>query len=94
MVSIGGRLVSVVDTGDGVASRRFVDLMLDAGARRVDASSDANADMEIVIRGTPKTPEARLRAEVLEQAADLVLGSARPAFARHFDSACAPWVNS
>ena len=93
-LAIGGRRVSVADTGDGLSGRRFVDLLIDAGAALIDSAGDAKIDMRIVIRGTPKTPEARLRAEVVEEAADVVLGSARPAFARLFASPCAPWVNS
>ena len=94
IVTIGGQLVSVVDTGDGVASDRFVDALLEVGAAGIAPSEDAPPDLRIVIRGTPTSPEARLRAEVLEEAADVVLGSPRPAFARHFGLACARWVNS
>jgi len=93
-VAIGERLVSITDTGDGRSGLRFVDLLVDDGATRVDSPSDAKVDMCVVIRGTPKTPAARLRAEVIEEAADVVLGSARPAFARLFASTCARWVNS
>jgi hypothetical protein len=93
-VDIGGRLVSVADTGDGVSSLRFVDWLIEAGAVRVDSSADVKLDTRIVIRGTPKSPEARLRAKAVEEATDVVLGSARPAFARLFASACARWVNS
>jgi len=93
-VAIGGRLVSVADTGDGLSALRFVDGLIEAGAVRVDSSDDAEIDARIVIRGTPKSPEARLRAENVEEGADVVLGSARPAFARLFTSACARWVNS
>ncbi len=94
IVTIGGQLVSVVDTGDGVASDRFIDALLEAGAAGIASSGDATPDLHIVIRETPTSPEARLRAEVLEEAADVVLGSARPSFARHFGLACARWVNS
>jgi hypothetical protein len=93
-VAIGARLVSVVDADDGLAALRFVDVLVDAGAARVDAAADANPDIRIVIRGAPRSAEAQLRAEVLEEDADVVLGSARAAFARHFASACAGWVNS
>jgi hypothetical protein len=93
-VAIEGRRVSIADTGDGVPSLRFVNLVVEAGAARVESEDDTKADMRVVIRGTPRTPEARLRAEVMEEAADVVLGSARPAFARLFASACARWVNS
>jgi hypothetical protein len=93
-LDIGGWLVSVADTGDGVSSLRFVDGLIEAGAVRVDSSADLKFDTRIVIRGTPKSPEARLRAETAEEAADVVLGCARPVFARLFASACARWVNS
>jgi hypothetical protein len=94
IVRIGGRFVTVVDGGDGVGADRFVDVLIEVGGARVDSVSDARPTMRIVIRGAPTSPEARLRAEVLEEAADVVLGSARPAFARRFGLACARWVNS
>jgi hypothetical protein len=94
LVRFGDRLVSVVDTGDGLASGRFVDALLAAGAERVDSPGEASRHTRIVIRGTPKSREARLRAEALEEAADLILGSMRPGFARYFGSACARGVNS
>jgi hypothetical protein len=94
IVSIGGQLVTVVDTGDGVARDRFVDVLVEAGAARVDSGSNTTPELRIVIRRTPASPEGRRRAEVLEAAADVVLGSARPSFARHLGLACARWVNS
>jgi len=94
LVRIRGQLVSVVDTGNGVASDRFVDALLEVGSAGIAPSGDAPPDLRIVIRGTPASPEARLRAKVLEEAADVVLGSPRPAFARLFGLACARWVNS
>lgn len=94
LVTIGGKVVSVLDTGDGAASLRLVEALVDAGVIRVDSANDAKPDLRIVIRGTPQSAEARLRAEALEEAADVVLGSVRPAFARHFGSTCAHWVNS
>ena len=93
-VAIEGRRVSIADTSDGGPSLRFLDLLVKAGAARVEPEDDTKTDMRVVIRGTPQTPQARLRAEVMEEAADVVLGSARPAFARLFASACARWVNS
>lgn len=93
LLSIASRVVSVVDTADGSASRRFVDALAEAGATRLDEDSDAKPDLRIVIRAAAGSAEARLRAEVLEETADLVLGSDRPAFARLFGSACARWVN-
>ena len=82
MVTVGRQLVSIADTGDAIASRRFVDALLEAGAAHLDDGSDPKPDLRIVIRGAPKSPEARLRAGLLEEAADLVLGTARPALAR------------
>ena len=93
-VVIGDQLVSVIDTGEGRSSVRFVDLLVDAGAAHVDLARYANIDLRIVVRDAPKTPAARLRVEALEETADVVLGSARPAFARLFVSTCARWVNS
>jgi hypothetical protein len=93
-VAIGERLVSIADTGDGRSGLRFVDLLVDGGAARIDSASDAKIDMRVVIRGAPQTPAARFRAEAIEEAADVVLGAPRPVFARLFASACARWVNS
>jgi hypothetical protein len=93
-VRVAGRLVSIADTGNGRASLRFVERLVDAGGVRVDSPSAADFDARIVIRGTPKSPEARRRGDALEEAANVVLGAARPAFARLFASACACWVNS
>jgi hypothetical protein len=94
VVAVEGTRVSIADTGDGVPSLRFVDLLVHAGAACLEPEDGMKADMRVVIRGTPNGPEARLRAEVMEKAADVVLGSVRPAFARLFTSACARWVNS
>jgi len=89
MITIGTKRVSITDTGDGIASRRFVDTLLEAGAAHQDDRSGPKPDLRIVVRDTPRSPEARLRADVLEAAADLVLGAARPAFARLLVSAWA-----
>jgi len=87
MVAIGTKRVSITDTGDGMASRRFVDTLLEAGAAHQDARSGPEPDLRIVVRGTPQSHAARLRANLLEEAADLVLGATRPAFARLLVSA-------
>ena len=93
-VTIGDHRVSVIDTGNGTSSLRFVEGLIEAGAIRVDSPVAAEPATRVVIRCTPRSAEARLRAEGIERAADLVLGSARPVFARLFASACARWVNS
>jgi hypothetical protein len=93
LLRMGSRLVSIVDTEDGKASRRFADALAAAGATPFDDEDDAEPDLRIVIRGAPASAQARLRAEILEEAADLVLGAARPAFARLLASACACRVN-
>lgn len=80
-VTIGRKRVSITDTGHGIVSRRFVEMLLEAGAVREDDGSGPKPDLSIVVRGTPQSPEASLRANGLEEAADLVLGAARPAFA-------------
>jgi len=94
LVSLGRELVSVVDTGSGVASARFVDALVDAGAQRSVAVGDERPSLRIVIRTAWRSPAARLRAEGLEAGADLILGSVRPAFAKRFVSTCASWANS
>ena len=94
VVAVEGRRVSIADTGDGAPSLRLVELLVHAGAARLEPEDGMKANMRVVIRGVPNSPEARLRAEAMEKAADVVLGSARPAFARLFALACARWVNS
>lgn len=91
-LSLGQGMVSVVDAGDGSATQMFVDALIENGAAL--ASADAGADFSIVIRATPTTSEGRLREQQLEEGADLVLGSARPVFAKLFGSACARWASS
>ena len=93
-VRIAGRLASLGDTGGGCRGREFTHSLVEAGATPVDAAEDLAPDTRIVIREASTSADARLRAEALEEAADLVLGSARPAFAGLFASACARWVNS
>lgn len=81
LLRIGNRLLSILDTDDGTASLRFAKMLSNAGAALVETSADASPDLRIVIRGAPASAQWRARAEVLEQSADLILGSARPAFA-------------
>jgi len=83
-VSVGGRVFSIADAHDGTAAARFVSHLRAEGA--VDAGEGSAADVQIVVRSTPQSPEARLRADVMEEGADLVLGSARASFARHLAS--------
>ncbi|NNE17913.1 MAG: hypothetical protein HKN10_05470 [Myxococcales bacterium] len=92
LLRVGNRLVSILDTEDGTPSRRFAEMLVEGGARRLEQNGDANLDLRIVIRGAPVSTASRRRAEVLEETADLILGAARPAFARLFASACAPRV--
>ncbi len=80
-LQLGGRVLSVADAHDGRAATGFSELLVAAGAQRIDESPDGHVDLCIVVRSTPESREARLRAEVLEEGADLVLGSARPVFA-------------
>ena len=87
VVRIGTRVVTIEDAHDGTRARQLAEQMMAAGAER-GASADADrADFRIAVRSTPESNEARLREEVLEETADLVLGSARPAFARRFAEA-------
>ncbi len=75
----------VFDEGDGSAANRLASCLAEAGATPLDADADAEADhqpIRIVIRAGALKAEARKRAAALEAAADVVLGSTRPAFAR------------
>jgi len=79
-VSISGRVISVADPHDGSAAARFVSHLRGEGA--VDAEQSPRADLQIVVRSVPQSHEARLRADAMEEAADIVLGSPRASFAR------------
>lgn len=94
LVRAGDRLVSVADTGDGSAARRFADALLSAGGEPVAAEVRALPDARVVIRAAVEPVDARLHTEALEESADVVLGSARPAFASLLAAACARGVNS
>jgi hypothetical protein len=78
---LAARVLSGADAHDGSAAEQFVACLRDAGA--TDAHGDVEADFLIVIRSATQSPEARPRAKLMEQTADVVLGSVRPAFARH-----------
>ena len=94
IVRIGRRLASVIDTGDGTAASRFGDALVRAGGHIVDSESASGPLTRIVIRTPLESPQARLRAEAIELDAELVLGSARSAFAERFVKACAPSANA
>lgn len=93
LLRIENRLLSIIDTDDGTASLRFTKMLTDAGASPVETSAHASPDLRIVIRGAPSSAQGRARAEVLEESADLILGSARPTFATLLESAFSHWVN-
>ena len=81
----GDTTLTVFDEGDGTASSRLASCLAEAGATPLDAKLEIEANPEgirIVIRAATVTAEARKRAAALESAADVVLGSARPVFAR------------
>ena len=85
VLCVGGTILVVFDEADGRASGRFAAWMDEAGATELDEEieTEANPDtLRIVIRAPAPTANARKRAQALEAAADVVLGSARPAFAR------------
>jgi hypothetical protein len=82
IVQVGEKRVSIVDTGDGEATRRFVAELVKHGATPCEPDGEGALALRIVIRGTPSSADARLRADVLEEGADLVLGAARAGFAR------------
>lgn len=84
VLRIGSRVVRIEDAHDGTRARQLAEQMVHAGAERSASDEADRADFRIAVRATPESNEARLRAEVLEETADLILGSARPAFARRF----------
>ena len=88
-VMLGATRIAIDDGGTGEGSARFAQALIDAGAQPVELDAGVQPDVRVVVRGTATTRDARLRSRALEERADLVLGSARPAFAAHFASACA-----
>ncbi|MGD8827043.1 MAG: hypothetical protein PVI24_18805 [Myxococcales bacterium] len=94
VVLAGTEVVSVTDIGDGSAARRFVELLREAGARPTDPMRHPEVSLRIVVRAPLPSLEARAKAGVLEEGADVVLGSVRPAFAALLASGCAPWATS
>ena len=81
----GDTTLTVFDEGDGTASSRLASWLTESGATPLDAKLEIKASPEeirIVIRAAAATAEQRRRAAALESAADVVLGSARPSFAR------------
>ena len=84
IVEVEGRLVSIADAHDGSAADLLASMLQEAGAERKPTDPGAEATLRIVVRSTPQSPEAQVRAEVLEESADVVLGSPRKAFATRF----------
>lgn len=82
MVAVGSTLISVMDAHDGAMARRFGRMLAEAGGRAAKYDPSVVPDLRIVVRSAPESPEAHLRSEVLEESADLVLGSARANLAR------------
>lgn len=85
-VGVGARVLIVTDTGDGKLAQFFVDGLRREGAdaSRLPAElTESPDDISIVIRSPSTVPKARVRGEDLERQADVILGSARAAFARH-----------
>lgn len=89
-VEVGIVVVSIADAHDGTEAARFARFLVDAGAKPAPANLEGRREYRIVIRSTPESPEAHVRAEVLEESADIVLGSARAAFASAFVEAFGP----
>jgi hypothetical protein len=84
VVEVDGQLVQIVDAHDGSAADRLASMLEQSGALRKRTDTETEPALRIVVRSMPQSPEARLRAEVLEESADVVLGSPRKAFATRF----------
>ena len=81
-VVVGNTRVSVAEAGDGTEAARFSTLLQEAGEARAGRADDPTAELRIVIRTVPRDRGAIRRQRELEANADVVLGSARPAFAQ------------
>jgi hypothetical protein len=78
-VAIGNQVISISDAHVGAQASEVAQQLVKAGAVVVDGAPVPT--LRIVVRSTPRSAEARLRAEALEREADVVLGEPRPAFA-------------
>jgi len=78
---VGQTTVWVEDSSAGAEARKLASAMIEAGATEVaDPGPDAGLRISILTSGAGRP---RTRDEDLASHADFVLGSARPAFARH-----------
>jgi len=83
VVHLGGSRVIVSDGHDGAQARGFANLLLDqGGTEEKPEHAEPTVTVVVAIRSGETSRESRLRAEALEESADFVLGSSRPAFAR------------
>lgn len=81
VVHLGGSRVIVSDGQDGAQARGFANLLVDQGGTE-EKTEHAGPTVTIAIRSGGTSRESRIRADALEESADFVLGSVRPAFAR------------
>lgn len=80
-LDLGRTSVTVSEVGSGEEAARFAELLVSAGAKHRAVPSPVHRALRIVVRTTPREREAVQRLAELEAEADVVLGSARPAFA-------------
>ena len=84
VLRVGESTVVIQTPGPGPVARRLAEAMIEAGAVRAADGGDVARERDIiriVIRNARPTNVAT--EEAMEADADFVLGSARPAFARH-----------
>ena len=79
--ALAARNVEAVLVGSGEEAARFAELLVSAGAKHRAVPNPVHRALRIVVRTTPREREAVQRLAELEAEADVVLGSARPAFA-------------
>ncbi len=77
---VGHTKLRIADTGDGGSAAVFADMLVAAGAERVPHDGAPQSCVYIVVRALTTGSHSNEREQ--ESEADLVLGSARPAFAR------------
>ena len=78
---VGQTDLRIADTGDGQSAAVFADMLVASGAERIPDDGSSQSSVYIVVRA-PTSANPSNEREEKQSEADIILGSARPAFAR------------